>query len=155
MNAKRSYGEKSGVAGCWSCASFSSGTAPPEAFCVARICAAGRLRQPPHAQPLLPGRRSTTDRDWVVLARAVQAHRTFVNGAPLQRAAYAAGYPDQFAMSQVIYRITGLRPSQLRDVCWQALLDVWTARQRERGTLTGLPPARPRVCPSCGGRRAS
>lgn len=129
--------------------------APPEALRVARIARrvvyAGRQTLNRHfrAEGLPP------TRDWVVLARAVHAHRTFVDGASLQRAGYAAGYPDQFTMSQVIHRITGLRPSQLRDVCWQPFLDVWIARQRERGTLTGPRPAEPCVCPICGGPRAS
>ncbi|MGH7574691.1 MAG: hypothetical protein ACREM1_06115 [Longimicrobiales bacterium] len=42
---------------------------------------------------------------------------------------------DQLTMSQGIHRITGLRPSQLHDVCWQALRPskvqaaAWAAQQ--------------------------
>lgn len=93
--------------------------------------------------------------DWVALARAVCAHRTILRGGPLRIAAAAAGYPDQFTMSNAIRRITGMRPSQLRDVRPDGLLDVWIARQRERGTLTGPPAPAPSACPLCGERRAS
>ena len=89
--------------------------------------------------------------DWVALARAMCAHRTIVRGGPLRLAASAAGYPDQFTMSNAIHRIAGLRPSQLRDVSWDTFLDVWIARQRERGTLTGPPLAATPSCPLCGG----
>lgn len=128
--------------------------APPEALRVSRIArrvysSRRTLGRYFRAEGLPPAR------EWVVLARAMLAHRTFVNGGSLQTAAYAAGYSDPFTMSNAFHRITGLRPSQLRDVCWQALLAVWIARQRERGTLTGPPPAEPRACPICGGRRAS
>ena len=93
--------------------------------------------------------------DWVALARAVCAHRTILRGGPLRIAASAAGYPDQFTMSNAIHRITGLRPSQLRSVAWDLFLDVWIARQRERRALTGPPmPAAP-ACPLCGELRAS
>lgn len=93
--------------------------------------------------------------DWVALARAVRAHRTILRGGPLRIAAAAAGYPDQFAMSNAIHRITGMRPSQLRNLSSEALLDLWIARQRERGNITGpLEPA-PAACPVCGQRRAS
>ncbi len=93
--------------------------------------------------------------DWVALARALCAHRTIARGGALKVAAAAAGYPDQFTMSNAIHRITGLRPSQLRDVSWTAFLDVWIARQRERGTMTGPPRPQPSGCPLCGSLRAS
>ena len=93
--------------------------------------------------------------DWVALARALLAHRTIVRGGPLKVAAAAAGYPDQFTMSNAIHRITGLRPSQLRDVSWTAFLDVWIARRRERGTMMGPPRSEPLPCPLCGARQAS
>lgn len=93
-------------------------------------------------------------RDWTALARALYAHRTFVRGGSLQRAAYAAGYPDTFTMSAVFLRITGFRPSRLREVDQAGLLDLWIMHQRERGKLTGAPPAMPRTCPICGGVRA-
>jgi AraC-like DNA-binding protein len=93
--------------------------------------------------------------DWVALARAVCAHRTILRGGPLRIAASAAGYPDQFTMSNAIHRITGMRPTQLRNVSWDALLDVWIARQRERGTLTGRPESAPATCPLCDNLRVS
>lgn len=94
-------------------------------------------------------------RDWIMLARLLITHRIFTRGGPLHRAAYAAGYPDPFTMSAAFRRIIGLRPSQLRDVCWEALLDLWITRQRERGTITAPPPRPPRTCPVCGGPRAA
>lgn len=39
-------------------------------------------------------------------------------------AAYAAGYPDTFTMSNAFRRITGLRPSQLCDVDQNGVLDL-------------------------------
>ena len=91
---------------------------------------------------------------WVALARAMQAHRSIARGALLRVAAASAGYPDQFTMSNAIHRITGLRPSKLQDVHWTELLDVWIARQRERGTLTGPPAPEVPSCPLCGTPRA-
>lgn len=58
-------------------------------------------------------------------------------------------------MSNAIHRITGLRPSQLRSVNWEALLDVWINRQRERGALAGSRTPEPSACPLCGELRAS
>lgn len=92
--------------------------------------------------------------DWVALARAVRAHRCIARGALLRVAAASAGYRDQFTMSNAIHRITGLRPSKLRDVHWTELLNVWIARQRERGTLTGPPAPEVPTCPLCGTLRA-
>lgn len=128
--------------------------APPEALRVRRI--ARRV----YASRRTLGRHFRADGlpapiDWVALARAVLAHRTFVRGGPLRIAAEAAGYPDQFTMSNAMNRIFRIRPSQLRSVSWCELLDLWISRQRERGTLTGPPPTMPAGCPLCGERRAS
>jgi len=105
--------------------------APPEALRVRRI--ARRV----YANRRTLGRHFRAEGipaplDWVALARAVLAHRTFVRGGPLRIAAAAAGYPDQFTMSNAMNRIFGIRPSQLRSVSWCELLDVWISRQRER-----------------------
>jgi AraC-like DNA-binding protein len=91
---------------------------------------------------------------WVALARAMYAHRSIARGALLRTAAASAGYPDQFTMSNAIHRIAGLRPSELRNVHWTELLDVWIARQREHGTLTGPPAPEVPTCPLCGTARA-
>lgn len=128
--------------------------APPEALRVRRI--ARRV----YASRRTLGRHFRAEGlpapiDWVALARAVLAHRTMVRGGPLRIAAAAAGYPDQFTMSNAMNRIFGIRPSQLRSVSWCEMLDVWISRQRERGTLTGPPPTVPAGCPLCGERRAS
>lgn len=128
--------------------------APPEALRVRRI--ARRV----YASRRTLGRHFRAEGlpapiDWVALARAVLAHRTFVRGGPLRIAAAAAGYPDQFTMSNAMNRIFGIRPSQLRSVSWCELLDLWISRQRERGTLTGPPAPVPAGCPLCGERRAS
>ncbi len=128
--------------------------APPEALRVRRI--ARRV----YASRRTLGRHFRAEGlpapiDWVALARAVLAHRTFVRGGPLRIAAVAAGYPDQFTMSNAMNRIFGIRPSQLRSVSWCELLDVWISRQRQRGALTGPPTPVPTGCPLCGERRAS
>ena len=93
--------------------------------------------------------------DWVALARAMYAHRSIARGEPLRVAACSGGYPDQFTMSNAILRITGLRPSKLRGVSWTELLDIWIARQRERGALTSPPVPESRSCALCGTPRAS
>jgi hypothetical protein len=80
----------------------------------------------------------------------MRAHRRIVGGGPLRYAALAGGYPDQFSMSNSINRIMGIRPSQLRNVAWDALVDVWVARQRERGALTDAPTPVTSVCVLCG-----
>lgn len=123
--------------------------APPHALRVARI-----------ARRLCVSRRTLTRHfraeglpsavDWVAVARALYAHRTIVRGGKLRIAAHAAGYPDQFTMSNAIHRSTGLRPSQLRKVRWDALLDVWIAKQRARGAFTGPPSSAVPACPLCG-----
>lgn len=128
--------------------------APPEALRVRRIA------QRVYASRRTLGRHFRAERlpapiDWVALARAVLAHRTIVRGGPLRIAAAAAGYPDQFTMSNAMNRIFGIRPSQLRGVSWRELLDIWISRQRERGALTGAPTSEPAACPLCGERRAS
>ena len=83
------------------------------------------------------------------------AHRTITRGEPLHVAASAAGYPDQFSMSNAFHRITGLRPSKLREVSRGELLNVWVARQRDTGALTGPPTPKAPTCPLCGVPRAS
>jgi AraC-like DNA-binding protein len=129
-------------------------TAPPEALRVNRIARrmyASRRTLGRHLRAAgLP-----SPIDWVALARAVCAHRTIVRGGPIRLAASAAGYPDQFTMSNAMRRIIGLRPTQLRGMTWRALLDLWIARQRERGALTRPVSPQPPTCPSCGMLRAS
>lgn len=78
-------------------------------------------------------------REWVGLARALRAHLVILRGGTLRDAAAAAGYHDQFAMSNAIHRLTGFRPSMLAAVAWPRLVDEWIARQRRRGTLTVRP----------------
>jgi AraC-like DNA-binding protein len=128
--------------------------APPESLRVARIARrvyASRRTLARHFRA--EGLPSPVD--WVALARAVCAHRTILRGGPLRIAVAAAGYPDQFTMSNAIHRITGMRPSQLRNISRDGLLDVWIARQRERGALSGPPAPVPAGCPLCGQQRAS
>ena len=95
-----------------------------------------------------------TPKQWLALARALHAHRIILRGGCLKHAAISAGYADQFTMSNAIHRIAGLRPSELRNVHWTELLDVWIARQREHGTLTGPPAPEVPTCPLCGTARA-
>lgn len=128
--------------------------APPEALRVSRI--AKRV----YVSRRTLGRQFRTAGlpspiEWVALARALYAHRLIARGEPLRVAASSGGYPDQFTLSNTIHRITGLRPSELRDVSWTKFLDVWIERQRERGTLTGPPAPAIRSCPLCGTPRAA
>lgn len=128
-------------------------TTPPETLRVSRFAPSVRLSR------RTLGRRFQAEgvpspAAWIRLARAVRAHRSILRGGSLQDAAAAAGYSDQFTMSNAIHRITGLRPSRLREVSQDALLTTWIDRQRKRGKLTGPPPS-PRSCPLCGGLRAS
>lgn len=128
--------------------------APPEALRVNRIarrvyCNRATLARHFRAEGL------PAPRDWITLARALYAQRTFLRGGTLHRAAYAAGYPETFTMSNAFRRITGVRPSQLCDVDQKGVLDLWIIRQRERRALTGPPPVPPRTCPICGRFRSS
>lgn len=72
---------------------------------------------------------------WIGLVRALHTHRAILKGRTLKDAAVAAGYPDQFTMSNALYRTTGFRPSVLRGVSWTQLVDAWIAHQRRRGAL--------------------
>ncbi|MGH7575663.1 MAG: helix-turn-helix domain-containing protein [Longimicrobiales bacterium] len=72
---------------------------------------------------------------WIGLVRALHTHRAILKGRRLKEAAIAAGYPDQFTMSNALHRMTGFRPSALRGVAWTQLVDAWIARQQHRGTL--------------------
>ncbi|MGH7576201.1 MAG: helix-turn-helix domain-containing protein [Longimicrobiales bacterium] len=128
--------------------------APPEALRVDRIARRVHVDRATLARHFR-AEGIPSPREWITLARALYAHRTFLRGGTLQSAAYAAGYSDTFTMSSAFRRITGLRPSRLRDVDQKALLDVWIIRQRDCGALTGPPPVPPRTCPICGGPRAS
>jgi AraC-like DNA-binding protein len=129
-------------------------TAPPEALRVNRIARriyASRRTLGRHLRAAgLP-----SPIDWVALARAVYAHRTILRGGPIRLAASSAGYPDEFTMSNAVRRILGMRPTQLRGMTWKALLDLWIARQRERGSLSGPRKPTPPSCPTCGMLRAS
>lgn len=72
---------------------------------------------------------------WVVLARALRAHRVLLSGGTVADAAVAAGYDGPFTLSNALHRATGFRPTALRAVGWQHLVDAWIARQRHRGAL--------------------
>lgn len=74
-------------------------------------------------------------REWIGLARALRAHLVILRGGTLRGAAVAAGYHDQFTMSNALHRTTGFRPSALSVVSWPRLVDEWIARQRRRGRL--------------------
>lgn len=129
-------------------------TTPPEALRVSRFARSAHLSR------RTLGRRFQAEgvpspAAWIALARAVRAHRSILRGGSLQDAGTAAGYSDQFTMSNAIHRITGLRPSHLREVSQDGLLATWIDRQRKRGALTGPPPSSPRSCPLCGTLRAS
>lgn len=128
-------------------------TAPPECLRV------GRIARRVHVSRRTLGRRFRAESvpspvDWIVLARAVYAHRSILRGRSLREAAVAAGYADQFTMSNAIHRITGLRPSRLQEVSREEMLDTWIARQRDHGAFAGPAPPSPRTCPLCGGPRA-
>lgn len=71
---------------------------------------------------------------WLALARSLHAHRVILRGGTLKQAAAAAAYRDQFTMSNSIFRIVGLRPTAMRTVSWREFVDIWIARQQDRGT---------------------
>lgn len=77
---------------------------------------------------------------WVVLARALRAHRVLLNGGTVAAAAVAAGYDGPFTLSNALHRTTGFRPTALRTIGWQQLLDAWIAR---RGGALVTPADRP------------
>lgn len=50
--------------------------------------------------------------------------------------AYDAGYPDGFALSNQMQRLTGYRPSQVREYRgWEWVFEAWLRREAERGGL--------------------
>lgn len=49
------------------------------------------------------------------------------------------GYPDGFALSNQMLRLTGLRPSVVRDhLGWEWIVEAWLQKEAEEGKLDGL-----------------
>lgn len=67
----------------------------------------------------------------------------------IRSAATATGWPDPFSMSNTMYRLTGIRPSDARSrgLIWVA--EAWLAQEIEAGHARLHEPKPPR-CPSCG-----
>lgn len=49
---------------------------------------------------------------------------------------YEVGYPDAFSLSNQMVRLTGFRPSDVRDLLgWEWLLEAWLRREADEGAL--------------------
>jgi AraC-like DNA-binding protein len=71
---------------------------------------------------------------WLHFGRILRAALRLQNtDETLASAAYHFGYPDAFAFSNQMYRLTGVRPSEARRCLgWEWLVEAWL--QTERGT---------------------
>lgn len=55
------------------------------------------------------------------------------------------GYPDGFALSNQMLRLTGWRPSTIREhLGWEWIVEAWLRTEADDGKLTGLPRSAPR-----------
>lgn len=86
------------------------------------------------------GRRFTTNglpvpSHWLHMGRVLRAVlRMQKNDVPLVRIAYDLGYPDAFALSNQMKRLTGVRPSEARSrLGWEWLLEAWIRKEAEDG----------------------
>ena len=72
---------------------------------------------------------------WLHFARVLRASVLMQDSpATLFAAASAFGYPDGFALSNQMYRLTGVRPSMARErLGWEWILEEWTQREIEAG----------------------
>jgi transcriptional regulator GlxA family with amidase domain len=71
---------------------------------------------------------------WLQFARLLHVLlRAQTNGVALFRLAIAAGYPDGFTFSNQVKRLTGLRPSDARNLIgYEWLVEAWLAREERR-----------------------
>jgi len=72
---------------------------------------------------------------WIQLARALWACRWMaVTGEPVTRTAVEAGYSDPFAFSRQLHRISGIRPSEIRDSRdWRVVLPAFIKHHAKAG----------------------
>jgi AraC-like DNA-binding protein len=72
---------------------------------------------------------------WLHAARVLRAVIRIQEGdAPLARIAYDLGYPDAFALSNQMKRLTGVRPSEARSRRgWEWMLETWLRKEAETG----------------------
>lgn len=86
------------------------------------------------------GRRFTTHglpvpSHWLHAARVLRAViRIQERGLPLSRVATELGYPDGFALSNQMKRLTGVRPSEARSrLGWEWFLEAWLRKEALEG----------------------
>lgn len=68
--------------------------------------------------------------EWAQLACLLRAQRTLQRYGKVNRAAYAAGYPDPFTYSNQMHRVIGCRPKQVRMLSPDQLMSAWIERMR-------------------------
>ncbi len=75
---------------------------------------------------------------WLQLSRILRAVLRLQNSAEsLHTVACALGYPDGFALSNQMNRLTGVRPSTARRCLgWEWLIECWLRKERQNGALT-------------------
>ena len=76
---------------------------------------------------------------WLQFSRILRAVLRLQNSSDsLHTAAYGLGYPDGFALSNQMNRLTGVRPSIARECLgWEWLVECWLQKERRDGALTG------------------
>ncbi|MFG0307211.1 MAG: helix-turn-helix domain-containing protein [Phycisphaerales bacterium JB040] len=72
---------------------------------------------------------------WLHAARVLRAViRIQDRGLPLSRVAFDLGYPDAFALSNQMKRLTGIRPSEARSrLGWEWFLEAWLRKEAVEG----------------------
>lgn len=64
---------------------------------------------------------------------------------PLVEIAFHLGYPDAFSLSNQMLRLTGLRPSEVRDrLGWEWIVEAWLQAEAADGKLEALQDRNPR-----------
>ena len=75
---------------------------------------------------------------WLQFSRILRAVLRLQNSyESLHTVACALGYPDGFALSNQMNRLTGVRPSTARRCLgWEWLIECWLSKERQNGALT-------------------
>lgn len=74
---------------------------------------------------------------WLQIGRLLRLTGRLQNSqASLFSVACESGYPDGFSLSNQMHRLTGYRPSQVREYLgWEWLLEAWLRKEAEAGGL--------------------
>jgi len=75
---------------------------------------------------------------WLHFGRVLRASlRLQGEGTNLSSIAYDLGYPDGFSLSNQMHRMTGLRPSLMRECFgWEWIVEAWLFREAEQKSIS-------------------